>query len=143
MEELLPLTYTQFYNESVVMEIGVEYPQENEYEGFYSYCEYFSVYESFEKTLALLKEYGAAPFHEAENIRLLELELYNDEIEKSLISDSAQLEALRDEFYISEFNYIYDDDVEWVYGTLKVSYDGIERYLDINIKKSVLDNLSN
>lgn len=148
LEEYTNLTYTQFYDEPVILQFCVEYPNKNENdnakyyisESEYYLNEYYSVYSSFEKTLALLKEYGAASFHEAENMEMVSLSLYDEKYATNQITDSEKLEMLQNHMYISEFNYNkYDDD--WLYGSLRVITEDSEAYLDVCIKKSDVENI--
>ena len=149
LEEYTALTYTRYYEESVILQFGCEYSQpkaENVDEKFYveeaTYYldEYFPVYSSFKNTLSLLNEYGTTTFQETENLKVNSLEIYDKEYGTTMITTPELLDALMPYLLVSEFNHNkYDNN--WLYGTLRATTDNKEIYLDICIKQSDFENI--
>lgn len=143
LEEYTALTLSQHYLEPVLLQIGFQQAgDENESYKHYN-TEYFSVYANFEKTLDLLKQYGAQTLYEAEDVKLISIDFYDekDGHQEIAFTDYPQLRDWQNHMMLCEFNHsLYSDD--WIYCTLKAMTSDGECYFDVFVKKSFLETIT-
>ena len=116
LKEFDGMTYTELLEENRIA--SIEFAGTNKY--MEKEIQYYYIYENFEHTIAFLEKHGikvTCPFAEYE---VLELDLYNDETNKTLkITDKEKINSIKDEIIIEEY-YMGND--FYMYGLNGVYY---------------------
>ena len=140
LSEYTEFTLTEHYKTPIVFNFGVEYYLENENGNMHEWNSTFFVYESFDKTIALLKDIGFQSLAENEDILLTTLEICDDNYEDGYIIDNPKtLKEIKPYIYSIEYNYNIRNE-EWVHcwATFSNSIDDI--FYDIIVPRAILDS---
>ena len=139
LEEYSKLSLKEALSDIKLYEINVSFQTENMK---YSTAERYYVYNSFAKSIAFLKKKGVKSFHESEDIRITNMEIFGNKYEDThtYVSDLEQLKELKPYMILDSFSN-YDISEEYLYGEIRIETDGGSSYSSIFIKESDLEKV--
>lgn len=139
LSEYTEFTLSEHYKTPIVFNFGVEYYLENENGNKHEWNSTFYVYESFEKTIALLKDIGFKSLAENEDIQLTTLEIYDDAYEEGYVIDNLEiLKEIKPHIYSIEYNYNIRNE-EWVHCWATFSNSTEDIFYDIIVPRTIID----
>ena len=139
LKEYDELTILDYFNNPIECEIIGKISDNEHYDDAW-----FSVYSSFEETIALLREAGYVPFQENDKITIKQLELYDyDEVDHevavtdedyrgTVITDEEYLAKLKPYIKLANYNYHLKDE-NFIYGNIYVDSPYGQVYYEIII----------
>ncbi len=139
LDEYSNLELQQALSETKLYEINVAFQSENM---DYPSSEWYYIYSSFDKTIAFLKEKGVKSFHESEDIRITNMEIFGNKYEDThtFVSDLEQLKELKQYLILDDFSN-HEISEDYLYGEIQITTERGNSYSGIFIKKSDLDKV--